>query len=326
LRFDASGSDAALLRLLVLVLSVLGVIGAAWAAQALLIRGYKGEARSIRPGGRVLLVGRTFHAAHGATRVAIVLEGGEVEMLALPDGRWSERVSIAAIDALAVTDTDSVLEWATSVSIAVAGGADWEVQLEGWRVLPKFFLRRRANMALAELESRITRSRARLDGSRANPAPPSSAGCGPSEGELGSFEHLGLDAPAGDPADGAGARPRWRWIFWAMGVVVVYATSMAVLVSYVVAFQHLRDLSGWPELVRLWLWPFFDLANVSSGLVRASVAVATRDESFAATVSMVPTFFLAFGVGLVRGALIVGIASLGEVVVRKLVRSLAHGR
>lgn len=167
---------------------------------------------------------------------------------------------------------------------------------------------------------------ARLDCSRAKPAPPSSPGSSASEEELGSFEQLGLDAPAGEPADDRGARPRWRWIFWAMGVVVVYATSMAVLVSYVVAFQHLRDVSVWLELVRLWLWPFFDLANVSSGLVRASVAVATRDESFAATVSMVPTFFLALGVGLFHGALLVGIASLGEVVVRKLTRSLAHGR
>ncbi len=132
------------------------------------------------------------------------------------------------------------------------------------------------------------------------------------------LEMLGLRSAKGTPSEERPVRPRWRWAFWAMAIVALYAITMAVLVSYVVAFQYLRDMGGWVGLARLWLGPFFDVADLTSGLVRAAVAVATRDEIFAATVSMAPTFIRSLAVGLAQGALIVGIASLFEVLVSKL--------
>jgi hypothetical protein len=72
-------------------------------------------------------------------------------MLVLPEGAWSKKASLAEIEALTVTEADSALEWATGIAITIASGATWDVQLEGWRVLPKFVVRRRARVALAQL-------------------------------------------------------------------------------------------------------------------------------------------------------------------------------
>lgn len=84
-----------------------------------------------------------------------------------------------------------------------------------------------------------------LNGSGASSVPRSGPGDSRSrEEDFESFESLGLDVPAAASTEDDGERPRWRWIFWAMGIIVVYAVSMAAVVSYVLAFQHLRDLSG----------------------------------------------------------------------------------
>lgn len=155
LAFDAGGANAAISRLVVLVLSVAGIVVAAWIVQALLIRGYEREARTIRPDGRVLFVGRMFHAEFGSTRVAVLIEAQAVEIVALPDGRWNETLSFSSVEEMAMTDADSALEWATGIAITVADRATWEVQLEGWRILPKFVLRRQAQRALAELDEAL---------------------------------------------------------------------------------------------------------------------------------------------------------------------------
>ncbi|MGX5680953.1 hypothetical protein [Schumannella luteola] len=153
LEYDRAGALAAGTRFASIVVVVIALVLGAWVVQLVLTRAHVREATELRPGVDVLAVGSARDDDFGMSKVALLAEEHALELVELPSGRWSESIPVGELARWGITRADSNLDWSTTITLAATPDREWLLELDGWRVLPRRVLRRRAERVIRRLHA-----------------------------------------------------------------------------------------------------------------------------------------------------------------------------